>query len=362
MAGIGNRLRRSVTWVLATVLAVATLAGCAEPKVTQARISLPIVEGQVLALLDPAALRPPGTGTLAQALTEVLPEAEVVETATQADQDARIRAASDQGVSILLVQAVDRGLVGKALDAAGKTDMLVVAVDVIPEDFSSIDLFLGWNEFSVGEQEIAAFATAVGAGEGQTKFLELLAGDEDDPRAMARFNGSMFALKAFTEAGTLSVKSGRTSFSTAATTRGDLDSPRKALDITYEATYPRHELNGVVLSTDAQASMVTRLAGEHDQAPPLLMSSGATIDGVTAVMDGSILTTQYRDPAALAARIAETVADLETGDQITVNPQAARRNRLKRKPAILISPVLVTAANAASVLAANPELAPLTKA
>ena len=361
MARLGNRLRRTVTLLVATLLAV-TMVGCAETKVTQARISLPVGEGRVLALLDPSAPRPPGTASLAQALATALPDAEVIETATHDDQDARVRAAAGDGVAILLVQAVDPQRIGKALDAAGDTDMLVVALDVIPEDFGSIDLFLGWNEFSIGEQEIAAFARAVGTEQGQTKYLELFAGDEDDQRAMGRFNGSMFALKSFTEAGTLSVKSGRTAFGTAATAPGDQDSVRKALDTTYEATYPRHRLHGVVISTDEQAPVVAEVAATHGQDPPLLMSSGASAEGIRLVMDGPMLTTQYREPAALAARVTEAVADLRAGSQIIVNPQAGRRNRLKKKPAILISPVLVTAENAATVLAGNPELAPLTKA
>lgn len=361
MAGLGKRLRRTVTLLLATVLAVATLAGCSETKVTQARISLPVREGRVLALVDPNATHPPGTPSLAEALTAALPQAEVVPTATHDDQAARVRGAADQGVAILLVQSVDGASIGSALEAAADTGMLVVALDVIPEDLGGIDLFLGWNEFSIGEQEIAAFARAVDARPGQTKYLELFAGDEDDPRAMARFNGSMFALKAFTEAGTLSVKSGRTAFGTAATSPGDSDSVRKALDTTYQATYPRHPLHGVVIGTDELAPVVAEVAANHDQSPPLLMSSGATAEGIRLVMAGAMLTTQYRDPAALAARVAETVADLQAGRQVTVNPQAGRRNRLKRKPAILISPVLVSAENAATVLAANPTLAPLTK-
>lgn len=365
MAGLGNRLRRTGTWVLATVLAVVTLAGCGETKVTEASISLPVRDGRVLALLDPSAPHPPGTASLAEALTTALPGAEVVETATAADQDARVRAAAKDGVAVLLVQAVDPATIGKALDAAGAADLLLVAVGVIPKDLSAIDLYIGWDEFSIGEQEIAAFAKAVGVtnqtAEGQTKYLELFAGAKDDQRAMARFNGSMFAMKAFTEAGTLSVKSGRTAFGTAATAAGDVASPRKALSTTYEATYPRHQLHGVVIPTDDLAPMVAEVAAEHDQVPPLVMSSGATVDGVKGVVAGTILTTQYRDPAVLAQRVGETLTALQAGQQITVNPQAARRNRLKKKPSIVISPVLVDAQNAAQVLATNPVLAPLTK-
>ncbi|MGD8214586.1 substrate-binding domain-containing protein [Aestuariimicrobium sp. Y1814] len=362
MAGFGARLRRTIVLLLATLLATTSLAGCSETKVTSAELSLPVIDGSVLALLDPGAERPPGTTSLAGALAAALPAAEVVETPTHDEQDARVRAAADAGVAILLVQAIDAERIGSALSAAAKTDMLVVAVGVIPHDFGSIDLFIGWDEFSAGEQEVAAFARAVGIEEGRTKYLELLAGDESDLGARARFHGALFALKAFTEQGTLSVKSGRTSFETAAVDPGDVAAARKALGTTYAVTYPRHELQGVIIPTDDLAPMVRELADEHDQPAPLLMSSGASAAGITELMAGTLLTTMYRDPATLAGRIADAVTTLQAGDPVTVNPQGSRRNRLKRKPALLVPPVLVSADNAAAVLADNPELAPLTKA
>lgn len=362
MAGLGSRLPRMLAVLLATLLALTGLAGCTETKVTRAELSLQVGEGGVLALLDASATRPPGTVSLADSLAAELPDAEVVETTSHADQEARVRAAAAQGVAILLVQAVDPARIGKALDAAASTDMLVVAVDVIPRDFSGIDLFIGWDEFSAGEQEIAAFAEAIGIEEGQTKYLELFAGPEADLGARARFNGAMFALKAFTEEGTLSVKSGRTSFGTAAVEPGGQAAARKALNTTYTATYPRHTLSGVVIPTDDLAPMVREVAADHDQPAPLLMSSGASVQGVKDLLTGALLTTQYRDPQTLAGLVAETLTALQAGQPIVVNPQASRRNRLKKKPSVLTSPVLVTAANAATVLAGNPELAPLTKA
>lgn len=361
MRTLPTRLGRMLATLLATLLAVATLTGCTETKVTRELVSFDPLNDGVLAVLDANAGHPPGTRPLAEALKGLLPGVDVVTTTTQTDQDARIRAAADQGIGILLVQAVDPTRVGSAMEAAQDDGVLVVAVDTIPKDVGSIDLYVGWDEFSIGEQEVAAFAAHVGTSDG-TKHVELFAGDKDDLRAMARFNGAMFALKAFSENGTIVVKSGQTSFGTAALSPGDTAAARKRLTTTYQVTYPRHQLDGVVIPSDSMAPTVIEVAREQGHRPPLLMSSGTSAEGVRMLFSGELLTTQYRDPAVLAARVQQVVNQVRAGQEVETNPQSARRNRLKKTPSVLVSPVLVTAHNAASVLARNPELAPLTKA
>ncbi|MGA4508545.1 substrate-binding domain-containing protein [Propionibacteriaceae bacterium G1746] len=357
----GRAMRRRLALVLAVLLATLGLAGCTETKVTSQAVRLSARSATVLALLNPGAIRPPGTVPLADALRTALPAATITETAAHDDQAMQVEQAGNKGIGILLVQPVDAQRIGPALKKAHKAGVLVVTVGEIPKDVGGIDLHIGWDEFSIGEQEIARLAATLKNAD-STQHLEMFAGPRDSLTAMARFNGAMFALKALNEAGTLTVKSGQTNFGTAAVESGDQAAAAKRLATTYQATYPRHELAAVVIPDDAMAPTIRQVAADAGHKPPLLLSSGASTEGVRDVMAGTMLTTQYRDAAVLAAAIARTVTTITSGAELTVNPQSSRRNRLRKTPAVLVSPQLVSKDNAAKVLAGNPVLAPLTHA
>ena len=346
-------LRRLIALLLGlTVALVAT--GCTPG--TAATTDLAPPSSVTVALLNGGAAHPPGTKSLAEALPQAIDHQITIEQAsTHQQQLDQLKALDGQQVGILLVQPVDASRVGEALEPAAKAGWRVIIVGEAPADLGSVSLVITWDEFSIGEQEVAAVAATLDTS--STKHLEVFGGDPDLRSATARFNGAILALKGLGEEGRMTVKSGRTSIQSSGVRAGDQGSLINRLRTTYRVTYPRHELSAVIIPEDSMAPAVRQLATSLRATQPKLLSSGATEAGVREVMAGTMFSTQYRDPMVLAELVAKTLPKLA---DLGYNPLASKRNRLRSTPGVFVSPALVTQQNAADVLKDNPVLGPLT--
>lgn len=339
--------------------AAGLLASCTEPESGVEKASIRPKRQAVAAVLDARASNPPGTSTLAVALAQQLTDAQVSAYRTHSEQVAAIKAAVRQDVGVLVVQAIDPTEIGPHLAAAKKADVTVMTLDALPSDVSGVALALGWDWYSMGEQEIQRAAKAMSGK--PPHHVELFAGPVWDLRAKARMEGQVSTLKPMAREGDFIVKTGQTAFDTAALKPGDTKSLARRLTTTYEVTYPRHRLDTLVIPHDQFAEQALATARKLKRPAPKLISSGATETGVKGVMDGSFLSTQYHDPTVLAGRAAKLVETLRHGGDVDYNPQTSYRNEARTIPGIFVAPKLVTKANAAEALGSNPVLAPLTR-
>lgn len=350
--------------VLVGAVSVGLLAACGEPRTTTASTNVSPRAATVEVLLDATATQPPGTTPMAELVAKALPDATVTSHRAHADQAKQLQTAADRGIGLVVLQSIDTQAIGKAIKKAADDGVQIIALDAIPHHLDGLALVLGWDEFSAGEKEIAAVAKELArrTSERPPHHIELFAGAPDDLRAKGRFDGEAFAMKALSKEGSLIVKSGQTSFQTAAVAPGSQEAFVQRLTTTFEVTYPRHTLDALVMPGDAYRSTVEATCRKLKRKVPLLLGSGATVDGVNAVAAGTQFSTIYRDPAPLASRLAKVVAAMQEGRSIDYNPKTSYRNEVRSVPGVFLLPTLVTKATGGAALAGNPVLAPLLKA
>ena len=147
--------RRSL---LTGTLTLGLLSACGEPRNTHAATSISPVDEKILVLLDDTASQPPGCKPLHEALS--LPNAEVERFTTHDQQAARIERALGEEIRIgtLVIQAKDPVQIGDLLKKAADAKIAVIALAAIPHDMSGVTAVLGWDEFSVGEQQVNELA------------------------------------------------------------------------------------------------------------------------------------------------------------------------------------------------------------
>lgn len=332
---------------------LAGVAGCTSRTPTSQSTTLPSPSGTVLALLASGAAHPPGTSTLAQAITALGHDIQVREFTRHDEQVSALRAAKDEGVGLALVQAVDPARL-RVDDAS----VPMVTLGRILKKSEGLRAHVGFDEFGSGEKEIAALSDHL-HGSTPPHHVELVPLGPDDENARSRFDGNVFTLNHLAGLGTMLVKSGQNSYDPLAT--DDRARVARRLQTTYRVTYTRTTLDAVVIPDSSYAELITQVARAAKRPVPLLLTSGASEADVKSLRQGTTFSTQYRDPAALAAALGQVLDAITRGDELEFTPLYSRRNRLKSVPTRLVTPTLVTRANAATVLAGNEVLGPLIK-
>ena len=336
-------------------LAGAGLVGCARQDASPRETTLGPVAGRVLVLLAADAPHPPGTRSLGDALRKRLPDADVVPMKTVDEQASHLRSAGERGFGIVLVQAAAPHGIGPAAEVAEKAGVIVVTVDRVPMDLDGVQAHVGWDEFSVGEREVPAVARAT-AGLHRLRHAELVPEGPDNQNARARFEGNAFTLSGLTADGVMSVKSGQSSYDGQAVNWDRRSAMIRRLTTTYAVTYPRDELDAVIVPSSAWVPLVAEIAREAGHLPPRLLSGDLAAEDIASLRRGELFSGLYRDPDALAAEAVRMVEHLRAGRAIPFRPLFSLRNRLGKRPAFLVLPVLVTRANMAKALGRNPVL------
>ena len=192
--------------------------------------------------------------------------------------------------------------------------------------------------------------------------VELFAGSPDDANAPLFFNGAMSVLKPKIADGTLKVVSGQTTFNQASTQAWLAQNAQKRMTDLITGNYANGtKLDGVLSPNDTLARAILQATKSAGLPNPVVTGQDSEVESVKSIMAGEQYSTIYKDTRELVKQTVQTIKDLQAGKDAQVNDTKSYNNGVKVVPAYLLTPVIVTKANAAQVYANDPTLGPLTK-
>lgn len=277
------------------------------------------------------------------------------------DQQAQIDAMVTSGAKVIIIGAKDGGQLGAQVENAKAAGVTVIAYDRILENTESIDYYLAFDNFKVGQSQGQALLDGLAEKfpDADTYNVELFAGSPDDPNASVFFEGAMDVLQPAIEDGTLNVVSGQTEFTQVTTQGWAPEEAQSRADTLLQANYGSTELHGVLSPNDTLARAVITSVEQAGKADIVITGQDSEAASIPLIMSGKQYMTIYKDTRALVAQALEMVKQLAEGGEADTN--AETDNKVKQVPTFYLDPVVVTADNAAEAYADNEDLLALTK-
>lgn len=216
--------------------------------------------------------------------------------------------------------------------------------------------FVGWDDWAGGYLESVALTEALGETQGRRWNVESIGLAPGDKAGQARLRGSIFQRLPHRATSPTITKTGRLSYTQLEVPGARPEGVTQQLVTTIQATFLTQPMDGLVLPSDLYIDAAREAFEKTGRPLPLMVSAGATPEGLQALADDQIVATQYQDPEILAHEVAVSLSALRAGRPLVTSPRRNWENRLSGVPAVFVTPVNVTRANAASTLANAPEL------
>ncbi|HEY0215493.1 MAG TPA: sugar-binding protein [Cellulomonas sp.] len=278
------------------------------------------------------------------------------------EQQNQIQAMVEQGAKVIIVGAIDGSQLGTQLEAAKESGAYVIAYDRLVKNTDAVDLYIAFDNFKVGELQGQALLDGLAERKGDGPYnIELIAGSPDDANSAPFFDGAMSVLQPKIDDGTLVVVSGQTSMEQVATQGWKAENAQKRMDTILAGSYADTELDGVLSPNDTLARAALTSVAQAGKPTPVITGQDSEVESVKSIVAGEQYSTIYKDTRELVAQSIATVQALQAGDEPDVNDTESYDNGVKVVPSFLLTPVVVTQANAAEVYANDPTLGPLTK-
>ncbi|MGJ6979555.1 substrate-binding domain-containing protein [Aestuariimicrobium soli] len=355
------------SWGVIGVVAVATalaLSGCAD-KSNAASTTVEFARtGSVQAVVLAPQTQPsaatwghPGLKEpLAAALAERSIKATVTEVAQPGDLRAALRTMSAQPAATVVVELPHQNQPSDELTTLKKAGASVLCVGERPVEPGACTVFVGWDDWAGGFLQAAALTEALGPTDGRRWNVESLGLAPGDRAGVARLRGSVIQRLPYESTSPTITKTGRLAYTQVevpgATDAGVIDQ----LTTTIQATFMNQPMDGLLLPTDAYIAPAREAFERSGRPLPLMVSAGATPDGIRALAAGQIVATEYRDPQVLAPEVATTLQTLRSGKALVTSPRRSWENRPFSVTAVFVTPISVTRENAATTLADAPDL------
>lgn len=280
------------------------------------------------------------------------------------DQQNQITDMIAQGISVLVVSAVDGSQLGSQLDAAKAAGITVIAYDRLLTKTDSVDLYVAYDNYKVGQFQGQAVLQGMMTTQGDPPYnIELIAGSPDDANSQPFFDGAMSVLQPGLDCGALKILSGENT-ETQVATQGWLASNAQArMDGILADYYTDATLNGILSPNDALARAALASlshAGKSDD-KTVISGQDSEIASIPLIMQGTQYMTIYKSTQGLVNEIVKIVKLLQQGQPVPVNDISTYDNGNKVVPTDLLTPQVVTAANAADVYKDDPARQPCTQ-
>ena len=279
------------------------------------------------------------------------------------EQQNQISAMVEQDAKVIVVGAVDGSQLGTQLDAAKAEGATILAYDRLIKNTESVDQYIAFDNFQVGVLQGTALLEGLAARKGAGPYnIELVAGSPDDANATPFFEGAMSILQPKIDDKTLTVVSGQTDFDAVATQGWKAENAQKRFDTILSANYSAGtELHGVLSPNDTLARAVLTSVKQAGLPTPVITGQDSEVESVQSIMAGEQYSTIYKDTRELVKATIDAIKAYQKGEEPEINDTESYNNGVKVVPSYLLTPVVVTQANAAEVYAQDPTLAPLTK-
>jgi len=269
-----------------------------------------------------------------------------------ADQQNEITAMISQGVSVLVVGAIDGSQLGSQLDAAKAAGITVIAYDRLLTNTNSVDMYVAYDNYKVGQLQGQALLQGMLATQGDPPYnIELIAGSPDDANSKPFFDGAMSVIQPGLDCGALTIPSGQNTQTQAATQGWLAANAQKRMDTILGNNYTDTTLNGILSPNDtlARAALASLSSAGKSDEKTVITGQDSETASIPLIMQGTQYMTIYKNTQGLVDEIVKIVQQLQQGQPVTVNDTSTYNNGVKVVPTDLLTPQVVTAANAADV-------------
>ena len=273
------------------------------------------------------------------------------------EQQNQIQAMITKQAKVIIVGAIDGSQLGNQVKAAKDSGATIIAYDRLLLNTPAVDYYVAFDNFKVGQLQGQALLDGMKAKKPNGPYnIELFAGSPDDSNAKVFFDGAMDVLKPKIDDGTLKVPSGQKEFTQVVTQGWKAENAQKRMDTLLSANYTSATLDGVLSPNDTLArAIITSIKGAGKPVP-VVTGQDSEVESVKSIMAGEQYSTIFKDTTKLVAQSITMVQALQKGQAPEVNDTKSYNNGVKVVPAQLLTPVIVTKANAKEAYANDPTL------
>jgi putative multiple sugar transport system substrate-binding protein len=273
-------------------------------------------------------------------------------------QVAQIENMITQGVSALVVAAIDNKSLDNVLQQAADADIPVIAYDRLILNSPNVDYYASFDNEKVGELQGGYIADKLGLSDGSEKGpfnIELFAGSNDDNNTKYFFGGAMKVLQPYIDKKQLVVRSGQTELNQVTTLRWDGGTAQKRMDDLLTSAYKTERVDAVLspydgISIGILSALKSDDYGSASKPLPVVTGQDAEVASVKSIIAGEQTQTVHKDTRQLAEVAAKMVDAVLKGGKPEVNDTETYDNGAKVIPSFLLDPVSVDKANYQQVL------------
>jgi putative multiple sugar transport system substrate-binding protein len=279
------------------------------------------------------------------------------------EQQNQIQAMITKQAKVIVIGAIDGAQLGTQVKAAKDSGAIVIAYDRLIKNTADVDFYIAYDNRKVGQLQGQALLDGMKAKKPSGPYnIELFAGSPDDANAQVFFDGAMDVLKPKIDDGTLKVASGQTSFNQVVTQGWKAENAQKRMDTLLSANYASATLDGVLSPNDTLARAIITSVKAAGKPIPIVTGQDSEVESVKSIMAGEQYSTINKDTRALVADTIKMVQALQKGQAPAINDTKQYNNGVKVVPAQLLTPVIVTKANAKEAYANDPTLLAIVNA
>ncbi|BDZ62137.1 multiple sugar-binding periplasmic receptor ChvE [Demequina sediminis] len=270
------------------------------------------------------------------------------------------------GVSVLIIAAIDGTALSSQLAAAAEAGIPVISYDRLIRDSENVDFYVTFDNYKVGVQQATSLLTGLGildesgaeTGETGPFNIEMFAGSLDDNNAHFFWQGAQDTLAPYLESGVLVVPSGQMDIEQAATQGWLQETAQKRMEDLLTAGYvgTDKKVQAVLAPNDGLArGVITALqnngyAGTIADGFPIVTGQDAEIASVKLIRDGVQYSTVFKDTRKLAAQAITAAEAFLAGEEPEANDTETYDNGVKVVPSYLLESDTVRADEVQSVL------------
>lgn len=227
-----------------------------------------------------------------------------------------------ENIDLLIVAAIDGEALAQTLADAKDQNVPVIAYDRMITNSDAVNYYVSFDNYTVGvlqAQYVIDKLDLANAGD-KTYNIEFTAGDPADNNAGFFFNGAYDTLKAYIDAGTLKIPSGKTTFEQVATPAWSTDTAMENFQNTLASYYSDGTVLDIALCSNDSTAMGVAKAITSDYAgsnTPLVTGQDGDIANLQNIVDGVQTMTVYKnvaDEAGVTLVLAQALLAGETID------------------------------------------------
>jgi putative multiple sugar transport system substrate-binding protein len=280
----------------------------------------------------------------------------------QVDQQvSQIQNMINDGVSLLIIAAIDGTSLTPILQTAADQGIPVIAYDRLIMDTPNVAYYATFDNFLVGKMQGEYIVEQLGLATGATGpfNIELFAGSPDDNNAAFFFGGAWSVLEPYFASGVLVSPSGNVPTSAAGwqaigvqgwSTQTAMNVMQTRLNSFYTGG---KRVDAVLSPNDSLAqgiSQALQQAGYTAADFPILTGQDADVASVQNIINGVQTMTVWKDTRMLGDQVAKMARQILNNETVDVNNTTDYNNNVLVVPSFLINPTVVTKANVCDVV------------